>query len=69
VRFNGGTFHVALDGVTYVDTLDHGTEGEAAWDNRRCRFRVAPPPPNDPLPDMGTVVCEDASLATQSRGR
>jgi outer membrane usher protein len=69
VRFNGGTFHVALDGLTYVDTLDHGTEGEALWGDHRCRFRVAPPPANDPLPDMGTIACQDASLATQSRGR
>ena len=57
VRFNGGTFPVALDGLTYVNTLDHGTEGEASWGETRCRFRVPPPPQNDPLPDMGTIVC------------
>jgi outer membrane usher protein len=57
VRFNGGTFPVALDGLTYVNTLDHGTEGEASWDETRCKFRVPPPPAHDPLPDMGTIVC------------
>lgn len=57
VDFNGGHFNVVLDGLTYVDTLDHGTQGVAHWDGMRCRFRVAPPPPGDPLPDMGTVGC------------
>jgi outer membrane usher protein len=57
VRFNGGTFPVALDGLTYVDTLDHGTEGEASWSETQCWFRIPAPPAGDPLPDMGTIVC------------
>jgi outer membrane usher protein len=61
VRFNGGTFPVALDGLTYVDTLDHGTVGEASWgESQHCRFRMPAPPPGDPLPDMGTIVCGPA---------
>jgi outer membrane usher protein len=63
VRFNGGEFHVALRGFTYVDTFDHGTTGEAIWGETRCRFRLAPPPPNDPQPDMGNVVCDLAAFA------
>jgi outer membrane usher protein len=57
VRFNGGTFPVALDGLTYVDTLDHGTDGEARWGETQCWFRIPAPPAGDPLPDMGTIVC------------
>ena len=64
VRFNGGTFHVALDGLTYVDTLDHGTTGEASWGDMQCKFRVGPPPPEDPQPDMGTILCQSTDNAT-----
>jgi outer membrane usher protein len=68
VRFNGGTFPVALDGLTYVNTLDHGTDGEASWGEARCRFRVPPPPAHDPLPDMGTIVCRpDPSASGATR--
>jgi outer membrane usher protein len=66
VRFNGGTFRVALGGFTYVDTFDHGTTGEAFWGEAHCKFRLAPPPANDPQPDMGNVVCQ---LATPTTGR
>jgi outer membrane usher protein len=57
VHLNGGTFAVALEGLTYVTTLDHGVGGSAQWGNHRCAFRVEPPPSNDPLPEMGTIVC------------
>ena len=64
VKFNGGTFTVALDGVTYVDTFDHGAEGEANWGNTHCKFRLPPPPSDDPLPDMGTLVCKPDILTS-----
>ncbi len=60
VRLNGGTFLVAMDGFTYVTTLDHGVGGVATWEDNRCSFRVEPPPSDDPLPDMGTIVCRPA---------
>ena len=60
VTFNGGTYTVALDGLTYVTTYDHGVGGTASWDGGRCAFRLDPPPHGDPLPDLGTVQCRAA---------
>ncbi len=57
VRFMGQDFPVTYDGVTYVTGFDHGTAGSAQWSDKRCSFRLEPPPMDDPLPDMGTVFC------------
>jgi outer membrane usher protein len=57
VRFNGGEFVVAKDGLTYVTTLDHGTTGTATWDGGRCVFRLDPPQSGEPLNELGDVVC------------
>jgi outer membrane usher protein len=57
VRFMDAVFPVTYDGVTYVTGFDHGTAGSAQWDGGRCGFRLDPPPENDPLPDMGTIIC------------
>ena len=65
VQLNGGTFAVAMDGYTYVTTLDHGVGGAANWQGGRCVFRVEPPPADDPLPDMGDILCRPASGAAQ----
>jgi outer membrane usher protein len=60
VRFKGQSFPVAYDGVTYVTGFDHGMAGDAIWEGNRCIFRLDPPPADDPLPDMGTVICRAA---------
>jgi outer membrane usher protein len=57
VHFKGADFPVGLDGRTYVTGYDHGMAGEAHWPDGRCVFRVPPPPPDDPLPDLGDIVC------------
>jgi outer membrane usher protein len=61
VRFNGGTFPVVLDGMVYVTGFDHGTEGFAQWPGGECHFRLEPPPRDDPLPDMGRILCRASS--------
>lgn len=67
VRFKGQSFPVAYDGVTYVTGFDHGMAGDAIWEGNRCIFRLDPPPADDPLPDMGTVVCRAALPAGSAR--
>jgi len=61
VRFKGNDFPVVHDGVAYVTGFDHGMAGDASWQGKRCIFRLDAPPPGDPLPDMGTVVCRAAT--------
>jgi outer membrane usher protein len=65
VQLNGGVFPVALDGFTYVTTLDHGTAGTARWSAGRCVFRIEPPPGDDPMPDMGVIVCRPSAEGAQ----
>jgi outer membrane usher protein len=65
VRINGGAFPVAMGGFTYVTTLTHGTAGVAQWPGGRCTFRVDPPPSDEPLPDMGQIVCRPLLEATR----
>jgi outer membrane usher protein len=57
VKLQGNLFPVVLDGIVYVTGYDHGTAAEASWSTGRCTFRLEPPPPDDPLPDMGTIQC------------
>jgi outer membrane usher protein len=57
VHLKDQLFPVALDGVTYVTGFDHGMTASASWPGGQCRFRLAPPPHDEPLPDLGTVTC------------
>jgi len=58
VKFQGTDFPVGLDGLTYVTEYDHGTTGEAHWNDGHCTFRLPPPPPGDqPQPDLGNITC------------
>lgn len=65
VQLNGGVFPVAMEGFTYVTTLDHGTAGTARWPGGRCVFRVEPPPGDDPMPDMGVILCRPSAEGAQ----
>jgi len=57
VRFQGHEVPVGLDGLTYVSDYDHGTSGEARWDDSQCTFRLPPPPPDQTQPDLGSIDC------------
>jgi outer membrane usher protein len=57
MRFGGAEFPVGYDGASYVTGYDHGMAGSASWSAGQCRFRLDPPPPDDPQPDLGTVTC------------
>jgi len=59
VTLKGVQFPVVLEGMVYVTGYDHGMSAEANWPGGHCRFRLEPPPPDDPLPDMGTVLCHE----------
>ena len=61
VTLQGQVFPVVMDGVVYVTGFDHGTAAQASWKGGSCSFRLEPPPPDDPLPDMGTIRCRTIS--------
>ncbi len=63
VTLKGAQFPVVLDGMVYVTGYDHGMAAEASWAGGHCHFRLEPPPPDDPLPDMGTIKCRAAGAA------
>jgi outer membrane usher protein len=62
VKLNNGTFPVVLDGMVYVTGFDHGMGALAQWPGGECRFRLEPPPHDDPLPDMGRILCRASSV-------
>jgi outer membrane usher protein len=64
VTLKGTEFPVVLDGMVYVTGYDHGMAAEAKWAGGQCHFRLEPPPPDDPQPDMGTVRCHSSDPAT-----
>jgi outer membrane usher protein len=64
VTLKGAQFPVVLDGMVYVTGYDHGMAAEASWSGGHCSFRLEPPPPDDPLPDMGTVACHENRATT-----
>jgi outer membrane usher protein len=68
VTLQGTQFPVVLDGMVYVTGYDHGMSAEASWSGGHCTFRLEPPPPDEPLPDMGTVQChENRETTVQNR--
>jgi outer membrane usher protein len=64
VTLQGAQFPVVIDGMVYVTGYDHGVAAEANWSGGHCSFRLEPPPPDDPLPDMGTIQCHEGLKAT-----
>jgi outer membrane usher protein len=57
VTLKGADFPVVTNGMVYVTGFDHGMAAAAHWEGGHCNFRLPPPPPDEPLPDMGTIEC------------
>ena len=51
------SFPVVLDGFVYVTGYDRGMPGKATWPGGHCAFDLELPPQDEPLPDMGTILC------------
>jgi outer membrane usher protein len=68
VKLQGTLFPVVLDGMVYVTGYDHGMQAEAMWSGGHCSFRLQPPPPDDPLPDMGTIQCRAVKTGATAGG-
>jgi outer membrane usher protein len=57
VTINGATFPVALNGLVQVAGVADRAAAIAQWRDGRCEFEVVRPASDDPVPDLGTVVC------------
>jgi outer membrane usher protein len=68
VKLKGTLFPVVLNGMVYVTGYDHGMSAEASWTGGHCSFRLEPPPPDDPLPDMGTIQCRAVKSGDPAKG-
>ena len=66
VRYKGRAFRVGLDGLAYIEGFDGGS-GAAEWDGHMCKFRLPPRPSDDPLPDLGTIVCRPRAASSSGR--
>ena len=51
-------FPVGLDGEAYVTGLEENNRLRATWKGKSCEFDAAFPRSPDPLPSLGTFVCE-----------
>ncbi len=57
---NGEQFPVGYDGAAFVTGIDNGAGMAARWNGTVCRFQLALPDNEDPLPDLGAVTCEES---------
>ena len=62
VVIDGGeeVFTVGELGLVYVTNLEPITKLHATWQNQICNFKIKFTPSNDPLADLGAVVCTGA---------
>jgi hypothetical protein len=61
VELKGKNYPIALDGLAFVGDFDHGMQATASWNGGSCTFKLDAPPANDPLPDLGTIICRRAA--------
>jgi outer membrane usher protein len=60
-------FAVALDGLVYLDGVATATTGRAHWADVECTFPIDRAASDDPIPDLGRVLCSTGPGA-ESRG-
>ncbi len=54
-------FPVALEGEVYVNGLSDVSTLRATWRGQRCDLTVRYPETQDPLPDLGALICQGIS--------
>lgn len=57
VHMLGRTFPVAQKGEVYLTGLQSENTLYAEWKSKRCDFSITYPDTDDPLPDLGEIVC------------
>jgi outer membrane usher protein len=57
VHAPGGDAKVALNGLVYLTDAAGYNEASARWSGHRCRFAFQRPDGDDPVPDLGDIVC------------
>jgi hypothetical protein len=60
-------FAVALDGLVYLEGVATATTGHAHWADVECTFPIDRAPSDDPIPDLGRILCSTGPGA-ESRG-
>ena len=55
-------FPVGFDGEVYITGLAAHNSLRASWDHQSCELSVNMPESKDPLPDLGTYVCQGVNL-------
>lgn len=56
---SGDQFPVGYDGEAFVTGAVSGKTLTAGWNGTRCVFELILPDTEDPLPDLGTITCEE----------
>lgn len=57
---DGERFPVGFEGQTFVTGVASGTTLTASWNGVSCDFQLILPEGDEPLPDLGTITCEEA---------
>jgi len=56
----GESFPVGYYGAAFVTGIDNGVQLNARWNGTVCSFELTLPDNDDPMPDLGTVICAEA---------
>lgn len=51
-------FPIGMNGEVFATQLDEVTHFTATWEDKTCHFSLSYPKTNEPIPDLGVVVCK-----------